>query len=254
MKISRFLSFALACACAASVFADAANTLISFSTKAPSGSYPGDTYADGKTVLDGEWYALVWSPDGAFGGITIAGEPARAGDRVILMAPLAKGGCCPYVVFQLDSASADAKTTGRYAVYLLDTRSADGSKVAAKGANGRPVLMNGSKEASVYAAAAATAGGAQQTSGSGTVAWGETAVGADVPAPVIKAFEIAGDRAKITVEGLVPGVKYNVKMGKSVEKLDTYGLAVPQTAENAQFNIDKKDAQFFQVVREPLTK
>ena len=32
-------------------------------------SSSGDTYADGKAVENGEVYALVWSADGAFGGI-----------------------------------------------------------------------------------------------------------------------------------------------------------------------------------------
>ena len=45
-------------------FAGVDNVAITFSTPGP------DTYKDGRQVLDGECYALVWTPTGAaFGGI-----------------------------------------------------------------------------------------------------------------------------------------------------------------------------------------
>ena len=49
-----FGAFALAFAATAEL-----DTLITFSTKGP------DTYLDGKTVMDGECYALVWTKNGA---------------------------------------------------------------------------------------------------------------------------------------------------------------------------------------------
>ena len=58
-------------------FASVDNVAITFST-------PGsDTYRDGRTVLDGECYALVWTPAGAtFGGIAADGaavSPSKVG-------------------------------------------------------------------------------------------------------------------------------------------------------------------------------
>ena len=62
------------------------DTLISFSTPGP------DTYLDGTTVQDGECYALVWSQDGVFEGVKADGTAVDANDRVVLVAPVAKGG------------------------------------------------------------------------------------------------------------------------------------------------------------------
>lgn len=256
MKIAKVSVFAVALTFALGAFADAANVLISFSTRAPSADYAGDTYADGKTVLDGEWYALVWSADGQFAGITTDGKPVREGDAVVLVAPLAKDGHCPYTVFQIDSKSADAHDNGQYAVYLLDTRSADGSTVAAKGADGKPALLNAAKVATSYAAAPATAGGAAEIAASGeTKAWGESVVAGDAQ-PTIVAFKIDGDRVKISVEGIVPGVKYNVQMGDRVDNIKSYALPVPAMADTGKidFNLEKPAGTFFKVVREPLAK
>ena len=79
-------------------FAAADDVLISFST-------PGqDKYADGNPVLDGECYALVWTKGAQFGGINTDGTCVNAGDAIVLLAPLAKNGKCPPVVFEIDSA------------------------------------------------------------------------------------------------------------------------------------------------------
>ena len=52
---------------------------VSFSTRGP------DRYADGTTVMDGECYALVWSADGVFEGLSANGEPVDSSDKVILV-------------------------------------------------------------------------------------------------------------------------------------------------------------------------
>jgi len=254
MKLAKICVMTLVAASALGAFADAANVLISFSTRAPGGAYPGDTYADGKTVVDGEWYALVWSADGVFDGITTDCKPVDANDAVVLVAPLAKGGHCPYTVFQIDSKSVNAKTDGEFAVYLLDTRGVNGL-AAAKTAAGLPALLNGSAKAVSYAAAKAENGGATAKSASGSLAWGASAV-TDPTQPKITAFQVAGDKVTISVEGILPGVKYNVKMGQTVDKLQSYALEVPQMAADGktEFRLDKPDAKFFTVVREPLAK
>lgn len=255
MKLAKFCVATLVGASVMCAFADAANTLISFSTKAPDASCKGDTYADGTVVKDGEWYALVWSADGVFEGVTTDCKAVDPEDAVVLVAPLAKGGHCPFTVFQIDSKSVNAKKSGQYAVYMLDTRSADGKTVAAKNADGLPTLLNGAVAAASYAAAAATDGGASQVSGSGSAVWSASVV-KDVRKPKITAFKIDGDKVKISVSDIMPGVKYNVRMGASVDKLENYALPVPQMANDGvtEFNIDKAKGRFFQVVREPLKK
>ena len=56
--------------------------LLRFSTPGP------DRYADGSLVLDGECYALVWSPKGtAFAGFNADGTVVSSNDRIVLAAP-----------------------------------------------------------------------------------------------------------------------------------------------------------------------
>ena len=99
---------------AAASFADMNDALLSFATQGP------DKYADGTTVIDGECYALVWTANGAtFGGFNADGTLVSATDRIVLAAPLAKGGKCPQTLFQINAAVADELKDGTYAVYLL---------------------------------------------------------------------------------------------------------------------------------------
>ena len=70
--------------------------VLRFSTPGP------DRYADGSRVLDGECYALVWSPKGsAFAGFNADGMAVSANDRVVLAAPLAQDGKCRDAIFQV---------------------------------------------------------------------------------------------------------------------------------------------------------
>lgn len=249
MKISKLCVFATACAIASGAFADAANVLVSFSTVGP------DTYADKTPVLDGEWYALVWSKDGVFEGVGIDGKAVDPNDEVVMMASLAKGGRCPYTIFQIDSKSVKAHDDGTYAVYLLDTRNAARTAVAAKDeATGLPKMLNGTLAAASYAAAAATAGGVTAKTATGAASWAPSGIPADVPPPQIVSFKPNGAQVEISVDGMVPGVQYNVRMGRDVGKLDTFALQVPQMSDNSTFRINQGDAQFFQVTREPLAK
>ena len=112
------------------------DALLAFSTVGP------DKYADGTTVLDGECYALVRTLPGAtFGGIAADGTAVAETDEIVLLAPLAKDGRCPKVLFQIPS----DKSEGTFSVYLLDTRvKAEDGTVAPAGlkANGKPALVN----------------------------------------------------------------------------------------------------------------
>jgi len=61
------------------VFADMADKVLRFSTAGT------DRYADGSVVMDGECYALVWSPKGTtFSGFNADGTPVSSADRVVL--------------------------------------------------------------------------------------------------------------------------------------------------------------------------
>lgn len=251
MKFNKIVLFLITVAVTAVAFADASNVLIAFSTKGP------DCYADGKTVVrDGEWYALVWSADGVFDGITVDCKAVDNNDEVVLMAPLAKNGCCPYTVFQVDSAR--AHSTGTYAVYMLDTRNADGTAVAKAGANGKPVTVNASVLTSSYVAASTINGGAKEIASSESANWSESAIdvgAADFTQAKIAAIKVEGAKVQLTVTGMMPAVKYNIRMGGAPDKLSSYALTTPKTdVKEAVFNIDAKDAKFFQVVREPIAK
>lgn len=249
MKFTKFIGCAAISAMACGAFADAANVLISFSTPGP------DLYADGATVLDGERYVLVWSADGVFEGINTDCTPVDNNDLVIGFA-YAKGGRCPFKVYQIDSQSPNAKRNGVYGVYLLDTRTADKTGVVAANDNGLPTVVNGAQAAKDYEAAAAMANVTEKAEGEVDKAWGESAI-VDVKSPVIKGFKVISNaKVEITVGGMMPGVRYNVKMGEKIDALDSYGLNVPKTVadEDTPFVIDAKNAKFFQVVREPLKK
>jgi len=126
-KISIFISISIF---SAMLFANnIADTRISFHTEGP------DRYSDGTVVLDGESYALVWSKDGQFDGFTASGGCVDAQDKVLLIAPIAKGGRCPSVLFQVPVAQAEELAGGKYAVYLLDTRVIDGGDLTPDNGN-----------------------------------------------------------------------------------------------------------------------
>lgn len=251
LEQARFALAAVSIAAVSAVFADAANTLVTFSTVGV------DYYADGKTaVVDGEWYALVWSPREVFGGLTSAGQPAVEGDRLLLAAPLASGGRCPTVVFQLDSKT--APVDGNYFVILLDTRG-EGGLPAAKGADGLPVLVNGAVATTASGKAKQALGAVavvtdQRLAGGADPQWGETAPASDVAQPLITGFAIEGDRAIIKVSRLAPSVRYNVVTGDDPGTVTSEPLALPTvgTAGEATFNVPKSKGRYFKVTRQPL--
>jgi len=245
MKLAKYFALVAFALFTASVFADAANVLVSFSTTE-------DRYADGTSVKDGEWYALCWSTDGVFEGLNLDCTPVDTNDLVCIVAPLAKGGKCPYTLFQIDSKDPECKRTGKYCVVMLDTRGT-GGKPATAGADGKPAVLNGSVIAANYTAGSATAGTTTDEKPEGG-AWAESAVAGDIPQPVIKGFKVINDaKVQIDVEGLVPNIPYAVKMGAAPDKLDTVDMTGAKAGEEStSFIINKGDAKFFQVTRKPL--
>ena len=248
MQFKRFGVMLAAAAFAAGVFADAANVLISFSTKA-------DYYADGETpVRDGEWYALCWSANATFSGLDLNCEPIDKNDRVLVLAPLAKDGRCPYVVFQVDSKK--APTGGNYFVYLLDTRDVEGKP--SKAAVGRRIpanVVNGSAKVDGFTASATTAS-VGNVSGANVAATTASATGSSVAVsdwqavkPKITAFVVNGSTVDITVTGIMGGVEYEVVMGQTPSKLESYELPTQSGTGTIEFiDIPVNDAKFFSVV------
>lgn len=234
MKSTQICAFA-ACACMAfGAFADAANTLITFSTPGP------DTYADGATVVDGEIYALVWTANETFGGFDANGNAAVDGDKVIFKAPLAKDGHCGLTLFQIDSKV--APQGGEYAVYLLDTRATTGDNLIVTGAAVAKTYKgtNGTANIASVKTDATTEGGIQS---------GTAALARDVKAimPVIKGIKIDGAQVTISVGNLVPGLKYSVMGGL---KRDTVVESVGfQDAKEANIIINSEE-KFFSIKAE----
>ena len=251
MSFSRISLCAAAVAAVSIAFADAGNTLVVFSTT-------GDAYADGTPVKDGEWYALCWSANNEFGGLSSECEPLVEGDRVFLMAPLAEGGRCPEVVFQIKSS--EAPTSGKYFVYLLDTRGLDGKP--SKAVNKKPAIVNAAVVTNARANGATgteapsyATGSALSKDDSGAIAWNESGVD-NVGQPEIKSFRIDGDRVKIKVANMHPSVRYNIFTGSEPGNITKTTLDSPVSAESnsVEFDLDKDQGKFFKVGRQPLAK
>ena len=233
MKKTIAVLFAIA---SAAVFAGMNDVLVSFNSL-----YTPDTdkYADGTTVLDGEWYALVCIKDGKA--------------DIVDAASLAKDGRCPRYVFTIDESKLDAYAGGVLGVYLLDTRdfSADPSgkkRTENLGENGYPV----------YNAMAATKGEmkrtgnfASATAGTSVSAGSYDLAAAGVKSPKVTSIDVSGDEVVVTVSDTVPFVGYTLESGDGA-----FNFMVLPGADTSNGNATgvitlkapKKDgAQFFKV-------
>ena len=189
------------------------DTLISFST-------PGvDTYADGTAVRDGECYALVWSADGVFEGLDVNGRPLDAADAVVLVAPVAKDGRCPDLVYQVDAARAAAFAGGQYGVYLLDTRRTDAATGEVKVGleDGKLVFVRTSAAATVYT---------------------------EIEPPVV-AIKVDAAVITLTVSGMNPFADYWVQKGTDLKDVSEKVADVPADGVVALPKTD--NAAFFKV-------
>ena len=222
-------------------FAAADDVLISFST-------PGqDKYADGRTVLDGECYALVWTKGAQFGGINTDGTCVNKDDAIVLLAPLAKNGKCPPVVFEIDSAVyAKNYTKGKFGVYLLDTRvkTEAGTVALAPIVDGKPQLVN--SYASTTTEKAASGQGNALTVG------GAIAVDTfrEIAAPTIAAMKIDGAVITVKVEGTDPTAAYQVVAGQTVNAVgDATARKVVADVKNGEATFNKSESgTFFKVI------
>ena len=248
-------------AAAVSAFAAANDVVLTFSSEGT------DKYADGTTVLDGECYALVWRPTGST-GFAFAADGAAADasqGEIVLTLPVAKGGRCPSIAFQIDADFAVARTNGTWGLYLLDTRTvaANGAVALAGTSNGRAKAVNAASEVTGAAVAVKvkmengtpSATPPQSVGATGAaVAATATAVPADAPQPTVKGIRVEGDYVYVTVGNTAPYLQYNLAAGTDPADLGEANAA--QNPVNGKAGEDiilvtpaKSGAAFFRVGR-----
>jgi len=231
---------------AATCFAGAQNDLrVTFSTQGP------DKYADGTEVLDGEFYALVWSPT-AFAGFKADGTTVNPADEVIATVPFAKGGRLPLTLAEIDAELAPKYEEGAFSVLLLDTRNAAGEVAAGVK---EPSSVNGYVTTATVTLEEAAASASLGVDSAVTVAVA-SAVPADAPKPVITAVRKEGDSLVLTVKGTAAYLKYNVAGGATPDAIGSEGKAeAPKDgAATAEDTIELKvpakgNSGFYKVIR-----
>ena len=213
------------------------DTLISFSTPGP------DTYLDGTTVQDGECYALAWSQDGMFEGGKADGTAVDANDRVVLVAPVAKGGRCPDLVYQVAAATAEALKGGRYGVYLLDTRRTVAGETVV-GLNPETGKLDYVKSYASATDPIAATDGIASAAAAKAVDGAAVAEYVEVAKPGV-AIEVKSAVIRLTVTGMSPVADYWVEKGTSLQNVSEKIADVPA---DGVVDVEKTDAAaFFQV-------
>ena len=241
--------FTAAALCGAA-FAAANDVLISFSTKGP------DKYADGTAVLDGECYALVWTPNGSAGAV-VAADGSVQGGEIVLTAPVAKNGRCPKVVFEVDAGQVASRyKDGAWSVYLLDTRryGADGAVSLSGLAGGRATAINASGlvDGSTVRLSSGQIVGVAGLAGASASA--ETALPEGTPSPKIVGIRIEGANVFVTVKGTVPYLQYDLATGDTPSDVAEKANVPRGGAESADEEVTfvtpaKPGAAFFKVGR-----
>lgn len=252
--MKRTIAFLAAGLCAGTLLAGMNNVVIQFSTVGP------DKYADGTTVMDGECYALVWTPAGSeFQGIDAKGN--AAGDsKVAVKAPIAIGGKCPNVQFQIDETYANQNYPGgTWGVYLLDTRkfateevpvTVDGKEVKQTkvllDANGKKVSTGVGGTVSGYGQVVANVGRTLSSAGA------KTGIVQSIPAgiqpPTIRDFKVVNGMAYLYLKNTSSAVSYGVAAGQAPGTLKPVSQQPVQGGGNETIIITPatEAAQFYQ--------
>ena len=250
-------------------FSSMDDKVLRFSTPGP------DRYADGSRVLDGECYALVWSPKGtAFAGFNADGTAVSANDRVVLAAPLAQDGKCRDAIFQVPAAEYSELAGGEWAVCLVDTRNTAGVPMGAE--DGKPLRVNRwglvqsgvtveepSKMTTVATGRAklAATGGTRSVASDGGL--GETALPAranrlsSVPdsarTPRITAIDVVDGAVWLTVADTEPYLSYTIISGSEPGTLKTDYFSETVDGENGRKieigTVQSVNRRFFRVKR-----
>ncbi len=246
--MKKVIGMALAMA-AAVCFGEAQNDLrVTFSTKGP------DAYKDGTTVLDGEFYALVWSA-GEFGGF--AADGSVVGGKVLATVPFAKDGRLPFTKFLIPAAEKADYATGSFSVVLLDTRKADGTLAESVVVDGMkaPAAVNGWVATATVGVAEAAASASLGVASPVTIA-SASALPEDAPTPVITGVRKEGDYLVLTVKGTAAYLRYNVAGGATPDAIGSEGSAeAPKdgaTSEDDTIELKvpvKGESGFYKVIR-----
>ena len=237
----------IAAMAACATFAAADDILVTFSTPGP------DTYADGSTVMDGEFYALCWSTN--FPDFKINPDGSAEGGSIVLAAPVAKDGRCPTIVYEVDAKlAASDYVGGEWAVYMLDTRDFDWDDV-----NSNLVArLNGSTD---KVNTSGQVGTAVVAPGSVANLYGVTAQSGDVTAdvadikPVISAIRVFDGNVYVTATGIQHYLAYGLTGGDTLEKIDTAkgetkkGIDVDKNDEITFVTPVQEGGEFFKVER-----
>ena len=226
---------------AAATFAGKGNVVVTFYTTGP------DKYADGQTVVDGETYALVWTPEGSeFAGINADGT-AVAPSKIALKAPVAKDGKCPIVKFEIDEGYATANFPGgTWGVYLLDTRVI----VAANGETGAAATATGAAGGSaVHGYGLVGAANGQFASASAASA-SAAAVPADKQDVKITNIKLVDGKVFIYVSGTLSTADYVLSAGATPDATAPAATQGGNTAGEMVIVRDQKaGGEFFSVNR-----
>lgn len=245
----------LAVAFVGATFAAQNDLLVSFSTKGP------DTYADGSTVIDGECYALVWTPNNVASATIAADGTASDGAQIVLVAPIAKNGKCPNVVYRVNAKRVETEfANGSWSVYLLDTRKysydEEGNLVVTLSglkSDGAVKLVNATSKVGDATLSASAGDNVSLASAVATSADIGSSLPADVPQPTISGIEVKGGNVYVTVANAAPYLTYDLSTGdtpdavtESVQKPRTGGddgkviLVAPAKEGGAFFRVNRK--------------
>ena len=219
MKKTIFALFAIA---SVSAFAGAGDLLVTFST-------PGwDTYADGMPVCSNETYGLFYTDSAGVQNPT----------PVLTYRTKAAGRCTP-VMFVIDESKAGNYRDGTLEVYLLDTRTNDGTSMGApKGiVDGEPIVKSKTASATVSVTSGEMFNGGDSSD----------AVAFDIPQPVITGIEFDGDYVQLGVKGLVPCVGYKLQSGTDTTNITTPKGDIEFKSETTISVLKTSSGQFFKV-------
>ncbi len=186
-----------------------------------------DTYKDGKAVLDGEFYALVWTPSGsAFGGFAADGSLVSAADELVAMVPFAKGGRLPTTKKEIAASLIQHYAEGAFTVVSLDTRKADGTLSTPIMKDGRPYpsAVQGYEAAATASAADAALYAALKVNASIKLE-SVSAIPDGVGQPKIIGVKKEGGFLVLTVTNTKEFLRYNIAGGATPGTIGTEGKA-----------------------------
>lgn len=212
-------------------------------------------YYNNETLINGDIVALVWTPTGgSFGGFLADGT--IKGDSKVLARMVVKDGKFPTTTFQISAKLAEEMklAQGTFALYLLDTRAANGTaQGVVAGDDAKQIVPVNYYAEIVSGEVAGSAVGA--VASIGEPANEETTVVARGQAqlpltetelkPIIKSVKVEDGKFKVTIENAVPYLKYGLMGGETPSEINqpiseavtpktaTVELEVPTTAPSA---------------------